>query len=69
MTIAQKKATGKRLWGELSDRARLGEKFGFIAAIRIFYLSGTITRTRAIELLNENQITREDLRAFKRQTA
>lgn len=62
-----KQLTAKKAWGQLSERARLGEKFGQIAMLGLLYKSGKISRQEVIEALNLAGVTREDLKRFREQ--
>lgn len=57
--------TAKRAWGEMAERARLGNSFGFIACLGLLYKSGTLSRAQVVDALNSAGITREELQKFK----
>jgi hypothetical protein len=63
---AQKQLSAKKAWSRLSERARLGEKFGFIGCLGLLYKSGALTREQVVKHLNEGKITREDLQRFRK---
>lgn len=65
---AQKQVSAKKAWAALSERARLGEKFGFIACLGLLYKSGRLTKAQVLEYLNQERISREDLRKFRAQS-
>jgi hypothetical protein len=61
----EKQVTAKKAWATLSERARLGEKFGMIAMLGLLYKGGEISREQVVEKLNEAQVSREDLKKFR----
>ena len=67
--MLQKQISAKRAWSDLSDRARLGEKFSFIACLGLLMLSGELTRSEVVDKLNAAGITREDLIQFRQHKA
>jgi hypothetical protein len=64
---AQKQLSAKKAWSRLSERARLGEKFGFIGCLGLLYKSGQLDKIQAAKFLNEAGVTREDLKKFREQ--
>jgi len=62
---SQKQLSAKRAWAELNERARLGEKFGFIACLGLLYKSGQLSREQVVSRLNEARVTRDDLKRFR----
>jgi hypothetical protein len=64
--MLNKQITAKRAWADLSERARLGYKFGFISCLGLLYKCGEITREGIIEKMVEAGITPEDCARFKR---
>ena len=48
-----RRLSAKRAWARLSERAELGEKFGFISCIALLYKAGTLTRAQVVETLND----------------
>ena len=69
MPSIYRQLTAKRAWGQLSERARLGEKFGAIALMGLLLKTGLLSRTQVIEKLTEFGVTREDLRKFREHAA
>jgi hypothetical protein len=63
--MLNKQITAKRAWADLSERARLGYKFGFISCLGLLYKSGEISRAEVIEKMVEAGITAEDCSRFK----
>jgi len=62
-----KQLSAKKAWGALSERARFGENFGFIACLALLYKANLLTKSQVTELLNAQGITREDLQKFREQ--
>lgn len=62
---SEKQVSAKQAFARVHERARLGEKFGFIACLGLLYKSGRLTREEVVKLLNESHITRDDLRKFR----
>ena len=62
-----KQLSAKKAWGALSERARFGENFGFIACLALLYKAHLLTKSQVTELLNAQGITREDLQKFREQ--
>jgi hypothetical protein len=63
--MSYKHISAKRAWARISERAQLGEKFGYIACLGILYKSGFLTRAQVVERLNEGKICRADLVKFR----
>lgn len=61
----RKQVSAKQAWAEMTERARQGEKFGFIACLGLLYKSGKITRAEVLQLLREAHVQREDCRKFR----
>jgi hypothetical protein len=61
----QKSISAKKAWAALSEKARLGEKFGFIACLGLLYKSGIVNRQQVIDNLNAASVTPDDLRKFR----
>jgi hypothetical protein len=64
--MLNKQITAKRAWADLSERARLGYKFGFISCLGLLYKSGEISRAEVIEKMLEAGISPDDCARFKR---
>lgn len=64
-SIAYRREGLKTAWRNLSARARLGETFGFIDAIALFYKAGLCTREVALEMLR-SRVTPDDLKEYRR---
>ena len=60
--------SAKKAWARLSERAQLGEKFGFIACLGILYKAGMLSRGEVLKRLNEARVTRADLVKFREQS-
>ena len=63
---AAKRATAKRAWREMSERARLGHALGFIDALSLLFHQGIISRSDVLRFFNERRITKTDLEAYRR---
>jgi hypothetical protein len=66
--MSNKHISAKKAWARISERAQLGEKFGFIACLGILYKGGFITRGDVVARLNDARITRGDLVKFREHT-
>jgi hypothetical protein len=64
-SIAERREGLKTHWRNLSARARLGELFGFIDALAVFYKAGYISREQALEML-QAKATKDDLKEYRR---
>lgn len=64
-SLSQRREGLKTAWANLSTRARLGESFGFIDALVIFYKAGHITRELALDML-QRRVTSDELREYRR---
>ena len=60
--------SAKRAWARLQERADYGERFGFIACLKLLYKTGALTREQLVKKVNEYHITREDLQKFDEHT-
>jgi hypothetical protein len=64
-SIAARNNAMKTCWRDLSARARLGECFGFIDALVIFYKAGHISKELAVEML-DRRVSMSELAEYKR---
>jgi divalent metal cation (Fe/Co/Zn/Cd) transporter len=55
----------KTHWRNLSARARLGECFGFLDALAVFYKAGHISREIALEMLHRHA-SPDELKEYRR---
>ena len=62
---AQRRLTAKRLYADLSERARLGEVFGFLTCILFLFKSGYLTRDQAQRIVDERGISESDRARFR----
>lgn len=59
---------GQKSVGQPAGESRLRGEVRFHRLIGVFLASGKISRTEALQLLQENHVTREDLHKFRKQT-
>lgn len=64
-SLTERREGLKTAWRNLSARARLGESFGFIDALALFYKAGHISRELAVEMLR-GRVSAEELREYRR---
>ena len=63
--MLNRQITAKRAWARMSERAELGERFGFIACLSVLYKAGILKRAQVVEMMNDSHITRADLAKFR----
>ena len=60
-----KQVSAKKAWANLAEKARLGQKFGFIACLGLLYKAGKLSRGEVLEALKDGHVTRQDLASFR----
>jgi hypothetical protein len=63
--MSERHISAKKAWAQISERAQLGEKFGFIACLGILYKGGFLSRGQVLEQLKIAKISRDDLVKFR----